>query len=345
MSTTTPPGHPGEPIAEGAADLVSVGGHTARTDGESAVDDLATLEHGLGGGDGADGPSGLDASLADVGPSRSLLSDAWNRFRRNRLAMFGLVLVAFLVVVALVGPFLVKDPLDTSGPPREAPTNQYWMGTDRLGRDVFARVVYGIRLSLFIGFVATAVVTLVGMVIGAISGWFRGITDTLLMRFVDVILGIPYILLALVMVTIIGRGVSAVVITLALTAWLQTARTVRAGFLQVRELEYIEAAKAIGVPTRRIITRHVMPNVFQPVIVLVAVGIGTAILAEAALSFLGVGIPAPNPSLGLMVSEAQTEVTQNFYLLFFPAMGIVITVLGFLLVGDGLRDALDVKDT
>lgn len=343
MSTTTPPGQPGNPLAEGAPDLVSVGGHTAASDGELAVTELGQLEHGVGGG--ADEPTGLDASLADVGPSRSLLSDAWRRFRRNRLAMFGLLLVAFLVVVALVGPFLVKDPLNTSGPPREGPTNQYWMGTDRLGRDVFARVVYGVRLSLFIGFVATAVETIIGIFIGAVAGWFRGIADTLLMRFVDIILGIPYFVLALVMVTIIGRGVSAVVITLALTAWLQTARTVRAGFLQVRELEYIEAAKAIGVPTRRIIARHVLPNVFQPVIVLVAVGIGTAILAEAALSFLGVGIPAPNPSLGLMVSDAQNEVTQHFYLLFFPALGIVMTVLGFLLVGDGLRDALDVKDT
>ncbi|MCU1499780.1 MAG: binding-protein-dependent transport system inner rane component [Acidimicrobiales bacterium] len=345
MSLANPPGHPGEPITTGAQEIVNVGRRGPHGEVDRSIAEVASLEHGLG-GEGGDGgpPVDLDASLADVGPSRSLAADAWRRFRRNRLAMFGLALVSFLLLVAIFGPFLVQDPLDTSGLSREPPTNQHWFGTDRLGHDVFARVVHGVRLSLFIGFVATAVETLIGIVVGALAGWFRGWSDTILMRFVDILLGIPYFVLALVMVTIIGRGITAVIVTLALTAWLQTARTVRAGFLQVRELEYVEAAKAIGVPTKRIIVRHVLPNVFQPVIVLVAVGIGSAILAEAALSFLGVGIPPPQPSLGLMVAEAQTEVTNAFYLLFFPAMGIVITVLGFLLVGDGLRDALDVKD-
>lgn len=289
--------------------------------------------------------TGIDGTLSEVGPSRSLRADAWKRFKRNRLAMLGLIIVAFLIVVALIGPMLVQDPLDTSGISREPPTNQHIFGTDRLGRDVLARIVYGIRLSLFIGLVATAAETLIGIVVGAVSGWFRGWSDTILMRFVDVMLGIPYLVLALAMVAVLGKGIGAVIITLAATAWLQTARTVRAGFLQVRELEYIEAAKAIGVPTRRIISRHVMPNVFQPVIVLVAIGIGSAILAEAALSFLGVGLKAPAPSLGLMISESQSVFTSSPHLLFFPAIGIILTVLGFLLVGDGLRDALDVKDT
>jgi len=288
---------------------------------------------------------GLDATLAEVGPSRSLGADAWRRFKRNKLAMFGLAIVALLALVALIGPFLVQDPLDTAGISKESPTNQHLFGTDRLGRDVLARVVYGMRLSLFIGLVATAVETLIGVLVGALAGWFKGIVDTVLMRFVDILLGIPYLVLALVMVAIIGKGITAVIITLAVTAWLQTARTVRAGFITVRDLEYVEAAKAVGVPTRRIITRHVLPNVFQPVIVLVAVGIGTAILAEAALSFLGVGIKAPAPSLGLMIAESRSSFASSPHLLFFPALGIVLTVLGFLLVGDGLRDALDVKDT
>lgn len=302
------------------------------------------VDHGAEGLDPDLDPT-LDASLYDIGPSRSLGADAWRRFKRNKLAMFGLVIVGLLIIIALVGPFLVQDPLDTGGISREPPTNQHLFGTDRLGRDVFARVAYGMRLSLLIGFVATAVETVIGVLVGAIAGWFKGWIDTVLMRFVDVILGIPYLLLALVMVSIIGKGLAAVIITLALTAWLQTARTVRAGFLEVRDLEYIEAAKAVGVPTRRIITRHVLPNVFQPVIVLVAVGIGTAILAEAALSFLGVGIKAPDPSLGLMIAESRAVFAESPHLLFFPAVGIVLTVLGFLLVGDGLRDALDVKDT
>jgi len=287
----------------------------------------------------------IDSSLTDVGPSRSLRADAWRRFRRNKLAMFGLFLVIFLMVVALVGPFLVQDPLNTAGISREPPTNQHWFGTDRLGRDVLARCVYGIRISLFIALIATAVETTIGIFIGAMSGWFKGIVDTVLMRFVDILLGVPYLVLALALVSVLGKGLTAVIITLAATAWLQTARTVRAGFLQVRELEYVEAAKAIGVPSRRIIWRHVLPNVFQPVIVLVAVGIGSAILAEAALSYLGVGLKAPAPSLGLMISEAQSAFAQSPHLLIFPGLAIIITVLGFLLVGDGLRDALDVKDT
>lgn len=293
----------------------------------------------------SDLPEGLDASLTEVGPSRSLASDAWRRFRRNKLAMVGLIIIIFLVAVALIGPLLVQDPLAQGPIPKEKPTNQHIMGTDRLGRDVLARVVYGMRLSLFIGLVVTAVETIIGVFVGAIAGWFKGWPDTVLMRFVDILLGIPYLVLALVMVSLIGKGITAVILTLAVTAWLQTARTVRAGFITVRDLEYIEAAKAIGVPTRRIISRHVMPNVFQPVVVLVAVGIGSAILAEAALSYLGVGVKPPAPSLGLMIAESQSSFGNAPHLLIFPGIAIVLTVLGFLLVGDGLRDALDVKDT
>ncbi|HRA34478.1 MAG TPA: ABC transporter permease [Acidimicrobiales bacterium] len=336
MGDGHPPGHPGEGGLAGAQDLASVGVHDAP--GVVSAAEVASLELT------PDEAGGLNASLADVGPSRSLLSDAWRRFRRNKLAMLGIVLVVFLVVVALVGPYLVQDPLDTGGLSKEKPTNQHWFGTDSLGRDVLARVVHGIRLSLFIGLVATLAQTFIGMTVGAVSGWFRGWSDTVLMRIVDIILGIPYLVLALAMVAVLGKGVPAVIITLALTAWLQTARTVRAGFLQVRELEYVEAAKAVGVPTRRIILRHVMPNVFQPVIVLMAIGIGMAILAEAALSFLGVGVKAPAPSLGLMIAESQSSFTTSPHLLIFPGLAIVFTVLGFMLVGDGLRDALDVKD-
>ncbi len=287
----------------------------------------------------------VDASLAEVGPSRSLASDAWGRFRRNKLAMFGLVLVVVLALVSLIGPFVVKDPLDTSGLAKQSPSGEHWMGTDGLGRDVMARVVHGIRLSLFIGIVVTLIETFIGILVGAVAGWRRGWVDSVLMRFVDVLLGIPYLVLALAMVTIIGKGVSAVILTLAATAWLQTSRNVRAGFLQARETEYVEAAKAVGVSSTRIMARHILPNVFQPVVVLAAVGVGSAILAEAALSFLGVGVKKPAPSLGLMISESQSSFGSAPHLLIFPGLAIAMTVLGFLLVGDGLRDALDVKDT
>jgi ABC-type dipeptide/oligopeptide/nickel transport system permease subunit len=192
----------------------------------------------------APGPSGpptpdVDASLAEVGPSRSLAADAWKRFRRNKLAMFGLILVTVLALASLFGPLLVQDPLDTGGIPKEPPTNQHLFGTDRLGRDVLARIVYGIRLSLFIGIVVVLIETMIGILVGAVAGWRRGWVDSVLMRCVDILLGIPYLVLALAMVTIIGQGVSAVILTLAATAWLQTARNVRAGFLQARETEYV----------------------------------------------------------------------------------------------------------
>lgn len=260
--------------------------------------------------------------------------------------MFGLGIVVFLILVAVIGPFLVQDP--TSYSKRvflEPPTNQHPFGVDRRGGDVLANVVHGIRLSLFIGLLATFLETVIGVVIGAVAGWFRAVTDAFIMRFVDIMLGIPYILLAYAFITVLGKGVAAVVLTLPLTAWLQPAADqVHAGFLQARELEYVEAARALGVPSRRIMWRHILPNVFQPVVVLIAVGVGSAILAEAALSFLGVGVQFPDPSLGRMIAEFSSNFPRAPYLLVFPGATIMLSVLGFLLVGDGLRDALDVKD-
>jgi len=296
----------------------------------------------------ADTPIGvvaLDATLSDVGPSRSLFEDAWRRFRRNKLAMFGLVLVVFLVLVAIIGPFVVQSPTKLSKTViLEGPTNQHLFGVDNKGADIFARVVHGIRLSLFIGVMATLLETFIGIAVGALAGWYGRWVDAISMRFVDIMLGIPYIILAYAFITVFGKGVPAVIFALAFTAWLQTARTVRAGFIQVKEFEYIEAARALGVSGWRIMARHILPNVLQPVVVLMAVGVGSAILSEAALSFLGVGVKPPNPSLGLMVSDAQSFLTSAPYMFLFPGLAIVLTVLGFLLVGDGLRDALDVKD-
>jgi ABC-type dipeptide/oligopeptide/nickel transport system permease subunit len=290
------------------------------------------------------GTPDADATLAEVAPARSLAADAWRRFRRNRLALLGLVLVTALFLVAVFGPFFVGDPTRLAKINLEPPTSQHPFGIDNRGGDVLANVVHGIRLSLFIGFLATALETLIGLLVGAVSGWFGGRADSILMRIVDVMLGIPYIILAYAFITVFGRGVGAVILTLAFTAWLQTARVVRAGFLQARQLEYVEAARALGIPSWRIMWRHILPNVFQPVVVLMAVGVGSAILAEAALSFLGVGVPPPAPSLGRMIEESNSFFSRAPYLLLFPGGALILTVLGFILVGDGLRDALDVKD-
>ena len=169
-------------------------------------------------------PEMLDASLAEVTPSRSLAQDAWRRFRRNKLAMFGLFLVALLILVAIFGPLFVGDPLKLAKISREGPTSQHPFGIDQRGGDVLARVVYGIRLSMFIGIFATLLETIIGVAVGALAGWYGRWVDTVSMRFVDIMLGIPYIILAYAFITVLGRGVAAVVFTLALTAWLQTAR-------------------------------------------------------------------------------------------------------------------------
>lgn len=259
--------------------------------------------------------------------------------------MFGLVLVCALFLIAMFGPLFADDPTKLYPFRNEPPTNQHFFGLDSLGRDQLARVVHGIRLSLFIGFAAVALETIIGVGIGAVAGWFGSWIDATLMRFVDILLGIPYILLAFAIISVVGRGVGAVTATIGLTAWLSTSRNVRAGVIQAREQDYVAAAKVVGVSNWRIVWRHVLPNVIQPIIVLGTMGIGAAVLSEAAFSYLGVGIQEPTPSLGLMIDKAQGMFGSAPHLLIFPGLALIITVLGFLLVGDGLRDALDVKDT
>lgn len=288
---------------------------------------------------------GAEDSLKDVVATRSFRQDSWRRFRSNKLAIVGMALVVFLLIVAIIGPFLVQDPLTQERLLfKTGPDSNHWFGTDQVGRDVFARVVFGIRLSLFIGLLVSLLEVFVGIVLGAMAGWFGRFFDTIVMRIVDILLAVPYFLVAVAMIAIVGRGTEAVIITLVVTSWLATARVVRAGMLQAKEFDYVEAARAIGVPTRRIITRHIMPNIIQPILVLTAIGIGSAVLAESALSFLGVGVQEPTPSLGLMISRSQSFFSESPGLLIFPGLAIILTVLGFLLIGDGLRDALDVKD-
>jgi peptide/nickel transport system permease protein len=290
-----------------------------------------------------EGESSVD--VADLGAARPFRADVWRRFRRNKLAVVGLVTIVLLVLVAIFADFIAPYGYAERIPGafREAPSSEHWFGTDNIGRDVFSRVVYGARVSLRIGFIATAMALLIGLALGAIAGYRGGAADTLIMRIVDMFLAIPYIVLAVAIATVAGRSENSVILVLGLTGWLGICRIVRSSFLSLRQLEFVEAARALGFGRYRIMFRHILPNALQPIIVYGTIAVGSVILSEAALSFLQVGPVPPTPAWGLMVYDGKNSLTNAPWLLFFPGMAIFITVLGFVFVGDGLRDALDPK--
>jgi ABC-type dipeptide/oligopeptide/nickel transport system permease subunit len=285
-----------------------------------------------------------EVGVSDVGVARPLRKDIWRRFRRNKLAMVGLAILVVLVLVAVFAPAIAPYSItERTSEFRQGPSADHWFGTDRIGRDVFSRVVYGARVSLKVGIAATAVSLVIGILAGAIAGFFGGILDTVIMRITDMFLAIPYVILAIAIAAVLGRGENTVIIVLGLTGWLAICRIVRSSFLALKRLEYVEAATAIGVSKRRIVLRHILPNALQPIIVFGTIAVGSAILAEAALSFLGVGAVPPTPAWGLMVDEGRRDLVNAPHLLYFPGGAIFLTVLSFVFVGDGLRDALDAK--
>jgi peptide/nickel transport system permease protein len=285
------------------------------------------------------------AAPEDIGEARPLRADVWRRFKRNHLAMVGLGFLIFLGLVAVFAPVIAPYGITerASGQFRQPPSADHWFGTDAIGRDMFSRIVYGARVSLRIGFTATAISVIIGLLFGALAGFFGGATDTVITRLIDVFLAIPYIVLAVAIASVFGRSENAIIIVLGVTGWLAIARIVRASFLSLRRLEYVEAATALGFSRTRIMFRHILPNALQPIIVIGTITVGYVILAEAALSFLGVGPQEPTPAWGLMVAAGKGSLTNAPHLLFFPAGAIVLTVLAFVFVGDGLRDALDPK--
>jgi peptide/nickel transport system permease protein len=285
------------------------------------------------------------AAPEDLGEARPLRADVWRRFKRNRLAMVGLGFLILLGLIAVFAPLIAPYSITerASGQFRQPPSADHWFGTDPIGRDLFSRIVYGARVSLRIGFAATAISIIIGLLFGAVAGFFGGILDTSITRLIDVFLAIPYIVLAVAIASVFGRSENAIIIVLGVTGWLYIARIVRASFLSLRRVEYIEAATALGFSRSRIMFRHILPNALQPIIVIGTITVGYVILAEAALSFLGVGPQEPTPAWGLMVAAGKGSLTNAPHLLFFPAGAIVLTVLAFVFVGDGLRDALDPK--
>ena len=284
------------------------------------------------------------AGAEDLGEARPLRADIWKRFRRNHLAMAGLIFLVLLVLAALFAPWITSYSItERSQSYRAGPSAEHWFGTDPIGRDVYTRVVYGARVSLKIGFVATFLLVAIGVVLGAISGFFGGSIDTLITRVIDIFLAIPYIVLAVAIASVFGRSENAVILVLGLTGWLALARIVRSSFLSLKNLEYTEAATALGFSRTRIMARHILPNALQPIIVYGTISVGAVILSEAALSFLNVGPQDPTPAWGLMVAQGKGALSNAPHLLFFPGAAIFLTVLAFVFIGDGLRDALDPK--
>ena len=274
-----------------------------------------------------------------------MTSETWWRFARHRQAALGLILLAVLTLSALLAPALAPyDPdvqADIVSTRYQPPSLSHPMGTDRFGRDVFSRVLYGARISLSIGLLAVLIAITVGTAIGAVAGFFGGRLDAVLMRGVDLLLSFPRLVLLVVLVALFQPSIALVTLVLGLTGWMGVSRIVRGQVLSVREMEYVTAARVLGFGRSRILLRHILPNVLTPVIVAATLGIGNTILAEAALSFLGLGVQPPTASWGNMVASGRDAMLEAWWITTFPGLAIVFTVMAFNLVGDGLRDALD----
>jgi peptide/nickel transport system permease protein/oligopeptide transport system permease protein len=308
---------------------------------------MSITEPGQTGTAGAASAGGAIAAItepgvADIRAARPLRKDVWRHFRKNKLAMVGLVFIVLIVLAAIFAPLIAPYGItERTSEFRSPPSMDHLFGTDRIGRDVFSRVIYGARVSLRVGILSTVISLIIGVVLGAMAGFFGRALETVIMRITDIFLAIPYIILAIALATVLGRGENTVIIVLGVTGWLAICRIVRSSFLSLKQLEYVEAATAIGAGRLRIMFRHILPNALQPIIVYGTIAVGSAILAEAALSFLGVGAVEPTPAWGLMVDEGRGDLVNAPHLLFFPGAAIFLTVLAFQFVGDGLRDALD----
>ncbi|MBW5483781.1 ABC transporter permease [Streptomyces bambusae] len=268
-----------------------------------------------------------------------------HRFVANKLAVVGLVLVAVLFLTAIFAPLLApQDPYHQDLTNTLAdPSSAHWLGTDALGRDQFSRIIFGTRIAVEVGLASIFLACTIGIVIGALSGYFGKATDSVLMRIADVFFAFPLIIGAIVIIMAMGRGVMPVIISLAVFSWPTVARLLRSSILSVREADYVHAARALGAGTSRIIIRHIIPNSIAAVMAYAAFSVGGAIVAEASLSFLGVGVSPEVPEWGNMLAGAKDFLGVKDYLWVYPSIAIVLTVLGFVFVGDGLRDALDPK--
>lgn len=267
----------------------------------------------------------------------------WQRFRCNHFAMTGAFVVVSLFLLSLLAPIISPwDPTTIDAyhvllPPSAA----HWMGTDELGRDVLSRVIYGARISLKVGFVAVGIAITIGTVVGLLSGYYGGWVDAILMRFVDIMLCFPTFFLILAVIALLEPSIWYIMLIIGITGWMGVARLVRAEVLSIKERDYITAARSIGASNFRIIFRHILPNAAAPVFVAATLGVAGAILTESALSFLGIGVQPPTPSWGNILTSGKDYLEFAWWLSLFPGVAILVTVLAYNLLGEGIRDALD----
>jgi peptide/nickel transport system permease protein len=278
-----------------------------------------------------------------MGPRSSLFRDAVRRLLQNKLAIVGMLIMGTFLLTAILAPVIAPyDPIKQELVLRRRPPSQeHLLGRDDLGRDILSRIIYGARTSLQVGVMSVGFAIVIGAIIGAISGYLGGWADNIVMRLMDIMLAFPALLLALAIVTILGPGLMNMLYAIGIVSIPAYARIVRASVLTVKEQDYILAARAVGVPRSRILFRNIFPNILTPLIVTGTLGIGTAILDAAGLSFLGLGAQPPRPEWGAMLGQGRYAVFTAPHIVLFPGLAIMLTVLGFNLLGDGLRDALD----
>jgi peptide/nickel transport system permease protein len=281
------------------------------------------------------------ARLEDI--PRPLGNQALKRFFRHRIAIVSLAALTMITAVAVFAPAFARydyDKIDLRAG-GQGPTAAHWLGTDRVGRDIWSRLIYGGQVSLAVGVGATLLSTTIGTVLGALSGYYRGLVDNIIMRFTDTVMTFPSIVIMLTLAALLPRSVWSIVLIIGCLSWPLVARLVRGQFLSIREAEFVLAARCLGIGDRRIIVRHIMPNAFAPLIALITFSVGAAILTEAGLSFLGLGVPPPTASWGNILSEGRQFIKCCPWLTTFSGLSIMLAVLSFNIMGDALRDLLD----
>ncbi|HOG01508.1 MAG: Glutathione transport system permease protein GsiD [Firmicutes bacterium ADurb.Bin248] len=290
---------------------------------------------------------GNPASVKSKTKARGMWAEVWRNYRKSFGAMLGLCIVGAIVLIAVAGNFYFDYEKDVVGQNiaqrLQPPSPEHWFGTDEYGRDIFARVVWGARYSLSIGFAAVLVSCLAGVVLGAVAGYYGGVAETVIMRLADIFMSVPSILLGICLVSAFGQSVSMLVVAVSIGAIPAITRVARASVMTVRDMEFVEAARAAGANDLVIIFRHVLMNALAPVIVQATLRISGTIIAIAALSFIGLGITAPTPEWGTMLASARGYIRGYSYMTLFSGLAIMITVMGFNLIGDGVRDSFDPK--